>query len=197
MTLNANSEGSLLPVPAPTLSTVRLQLRPLVDDDVDNLYELHSNERVMRYWDAPAWTGPSRSTRFLANSRQLETDRSGVRVAVDIQPKTQFIGWCGLSRWNHQFRSASLTYCFTESAWGHGYGTEAVGALLRWAIDAWDLNRVQAETDTRNLASVRVLEKLGFVREGTLRQDCIVNGEISDSYIYGLLREDLRSGHIK
>jgi RimJ/RimL family protein N-acetyltransferase len=51
-----------------------------------------------------------------------------------------------------------------------------------------DLNRVQAEADTRNIASGRVLEKLGFVREGTLREDCIVNGEVSDSWVYGLLR---------
>ncbi|WP_258060242.1 MULTISPECIES: GNAT family N-acetyltransferase [unclassified Arthrobacter] len=53
-----------------------------------------------------------------------------------------------------------------------------------------DLNRVQGETDTRNIASARVLEKLGFLREGELREDCIVNGEVSDSWIYGLLRRD-------
>jgi RimJ/RimL family protein N-acetyltransferase len=60
--------------------------------------------------------------------------------------------------------------------------------LLQWAFDTLDLNRVQAETDTRNAASARVLEKLGFVREGTLREDCVVNGEVSDSWVYGLLR---------
>ena len=53
-----------------------------------------------------------------------------------------------------------------------------------------DLNRVQAETDTRNVASARVLEKLGFVREGMLREDCVVNGEVSDSWVYGLLEQD-------
>jgi RimJ/RimL family protein N-acetyltransferase len=58
---------------------------------------------------------------------------------------------------------------------------EAARALLRWAFDALDLNRVQAETDIRNVASARVLEKLGFVCEGTLREDRVVNGEVSDS----------------
>ena len=75
-------------------------------------------------------------------------------------------------------------------SWGHGYATEAAGALLRWAFETMDLNRVQAEVDTRNAASARVLEKLGFVREGTLREDCIVNGEVSDSWVYGLLRRE-------
>ena len=66
-------------------------------------------------------------------------------------------------------------------------------ALLQWAFEALDLNRVQAETDTRNMASARVLEKLGFEREGTLREDCVVNGEVSDSWVYGLLRREWRS----
>ncbi|NDZ74843.1 GNAT family N-acetyltransferase, partial [Streptomyces sp. SID10362] len=66
------------------------------------------------------------------------------------------------------FRSASLCYVFDSATWGNGYGTETARALLRWAYDTLDLNRVQAETDTRNVGSARVLEKLGFVREGTL-----------------------------
>ena len=64
--------------------------------------------------------------------------------------------------------------------------------MLQWAFDTLDLNRVQAETDTRNAASARVLEKLGFVREGTLREDCVVNGDVSDSWVYGLIRREWR-----
>lgn len=62
--------------------------------------------------------------------------------------------------------------------------------MLQWAYDAVDLNRVQSEVDTRNIASSRVLEKLGFRREGTLREECIVNGVVSDTWIYGLLKRD-------
>ena len=65
-----------------------------------------------------------------------------------------------------------------------------MGALLQWGFDAHDLNRVQADVDTRNLASRGVLEKLGFLHEGTLREDCVVNGEVSDSWVYGLLRRE-------
>ena len=98
-----------------------------------------------------------------------------------------------MTRWNPDHRSASLGYVFDDAVWGHGYATEAVRAQLGWAFETLELNRVQAETDTRNAASARVLEKLGFVREGTLREDCVVNGEVSDSYVYGLLSRDRRS----
>ena len=68
--------------------------------------------------------------------------------------------------------------------------TDADVILLDWSFVTLGLHRVQAESDTRNGASDRVLEKPGFIREGTLREDCIVNGEISDSWVHGWLRRD-------
>ena len=177
-------------LPAPTLPTARLRLRPFADDDADALFALQSNAHVLRYWDAPPWTEPARAERFIAACRLMAEEGSGVRLAVDRAGDGSFIGWCSLSRWNPDFRSASLGYCFDAAVWGHGYATEAARGLLRWAFGTLDLNRVQAETDTRNLASARVLEKLGFMREGTLREDCVVNGEVSNSWVFGLLRRD-------
>ena len=174
----------------PLLSAARLRLRPFTDADADSLFTLQSSAHVLRYWDAPPWSEPSRAQRFIAACRQMADDGTGARVAIERDCDGAFIGWCSLTRWNADYRSASLTYCLSDAAWGQGYATEAARTLLQWAFEALDLNRVQAETDTRNLASARVLEKLGFVREGTLREDCIVNGEVSDSWVFGLLRRE-------
>jgi [ribosomal protein S5]-alanine N-acetyltransferase len=177
----------------PTLRTARLCLRPFTDADADALFELQSNAHVLRYWDAPPWRERSRARRFIAMSRQLEVDGTGVRLAIDLADEGGgFVGWCSLTRWNPDHRSAALTYCLSESAWGQGHATEAARALLTWAFETLDLNRVQAEADTRNAASARVLAKLGFVLEGTLREDCVVDGEVSDSWVFGLLRRDWR-----
>jgi ribosomal-protein-alanine N-acetyltransferase len=172
----------------PTLETERLRLRPFADTDADDLFELQSNAHVLRYWDSPPWTDRASVARFMAGCRAMAEDGSGVRVAIERRSDRVFVGWCTFNSWNPDFRSGSLGYCLNEAAWGHGYATEAARALLRWAFDNLDLNRVQSETDTRNVASARVLEKLGFVREGTLREDCIVNGDVSDTWVYGLLR---------
>ena len=94
----------------------------------------------------------------------MADEGSGARLAIDRVSDRAFIGWRSLTRWNPDYRSASMGYCLDDAAWGHGYATEAARALLQWAFDTLDLNRVQAETDTRNTASPRVLEKLGFVR---------------------------------
>jgi RimJ/RimL family protein N-acetyltransferase len=174
----------------PTLRTARLRLRPFTDADGDALFALHSSAYVLRYWDAPPWSERARAARFIATCRQMANEGTGARLAMERLSDKAFVGWCGLTRWNPDYRSASLTYCLDDAAWGHGYATEAARAVLRWAFDALDLNRVQAETDTRNAASARVLEKNGFVREGTLREDCVVNGEVSDSWVFGLLRRE-------
>jgi RimJ/RimL family protein N-acetyltransferase len=177
-------------LPTPTLHTSRLRLRPFTGADAAALFALHSNAHVLRYWDSPPWSDPARAERFLVVSRQMAEDGSGARLAMDRVSDGVFIGWCGLTRWNPEHRSASMGYCLDDAAWGHGYATEGARALLQWAFDTLDLNRVQAEADTRNVASARVLEKLGFLREGTLREDCVVNGDVSDSWVYGLLRRE-------
>jgi len=179
-----------MPLPTPTLCTDRLRLRPFAATDADDLAALHGDAEALRYWDSPPWRDPGRAVQFIARCRQLAAEGSGARVAVTRARDRTFLGWCGLTGWNPDFRSASLGYCFHHAAWGHGYATEAARGLLGWAYETLDLNRVQAEADTRNAASARVLEKLGFVREGTLREDCIVDGVVSDSWVYGLLRRD-------
>jgi RimJ/RimL family protein N-acetyltransferase len=180
------------PLPTPTLLTARLRLRPFADTDADGLFALHSSADVLRYWDAPPWREPARAERFIAACRQLAEDGSGARVAIDRLSDRSFIGWCALVRWNPEHRTASMGYCLTDTAWGQGYATEAAKAALDYGLAVLDLPEIIAFTARTNLASARVLEKLGFQREGTLREDCVVNGEVSDSWVYGLLRREWR-----
>jgi len=182
-----------MPLPTPTLSTTRLLLRPFAETDSEAIYALQSNASVLRYWDSPPWTDRARAQMFLLACRQMEQDGNGARFAIETLQARTFIGWCSMFRWNPVYRSLGIGYCLDEPAWGKGYATEAVGAMLQWAYGALDLNRVEAELDTRNTASARVLEKLGFVREGLKREDCIVDGEVSDSWIYGLLPRDWKA----
>ena len=174
----------------PTLHTARLRLRPFTEADTDAIYALMSDATVLRYWDAPPWNERSRADQFITNCQKKAEEGYGVRPAIERAADGVLIGWCHFSNWDPDFRSAMIGYCFAEAAWGQGFATEAAGTLLQWAFDTLDLNRVESGADTRNRASERVLEKLGFVREGTRREACIVNGEVSDDSVYGLLRRE-------
>jgi ribosomal-protein-alanine N-acetyltransferase len=185
----------LMALLSPTLTTARLVLRPFRDADRREVFELHSNARVMRYWDSAPWRDETQADRFLARCRALSDNEAGARVAVERRDTGRFIGWIGLQHRDHDNRSANLGYVFAEHAWGQGYATEAGRALLEWGFAVMDLNRVSAQTDTRNEASARVLTKLGFTLEGILRENVIVDGEVSDDATYSLLRREWTSTH--
>ena len=83
-----------------------------------------------------------------------------------------------------------LGYWLGEPFWGRGIMTAAVETMCREGFAAWDIVRIHAEAFARNAASRRVLEKAGFALEGTLRRSVYKNGEMLDSCIYALVREE-------
>src|SRR5688572_16286074 len=108
----------------PTLQTARLRLRPVTDMDADALFALHASRRVLRYWNSPPWDEPARAQRFIAASLQMAEDGTGARLVIERASDDGFVGWCSLSRWSRDYRSAALGYCLGDAAWGNGYATE-------------------------------------------------------------------------
>jgi RimJ/RimL family protein N-acetyltransferase len=104
------------------------------------------------------------------------------------------IGNCTLFALNAQCRRAELGYVLGSRQWGQGFMHEALQALLGHGFAELDLNRVEADIDPRNEASARSLRRLGFAQEGYLRERWIVGGEVSDTALYGLLRQDWARG---
>ena len=89
-----------------------------------------------------------------------------------------------------QHRRCEIGYALGAAHWGRGLAQEALALALEQAFGVLGLNRIEADIDPRNLASVRLVEALGFRREGELRARYHVGGEIQDSLIYGLLASD-------
>ena len=89
-----------------------------------------------------------------------------------------------------------IGYSLVPSERGKGYGTDAVGIMVDFLFLSKSIERVQACTDARNVASQRVLEKSGFKREGTMRKYLFIRGEWRDAYLYSILREEWREPRI-
>ena len=90
----------------------------------------------------------------------------------------------------HRKNSFELGYILGRSHWGKGYGYEAACLALDYAFANLAARRVMADTDPDNMGSIKLLEKLGFQREGLLRNRWRVGGEFADSIIFGLLRHE-------
>jgi [ribosomal protein S5]-alanine N-acetyltransferase len=169
------------------LSTARLDLRPLAPVDAAALFALKSDAVVQRYGSHAPWTALQEAVDYIERDRRDMAEGRHAQFAVVRREDGTMLGTCTLYALDAQCRRADVGYALLPSAWGRGYANEAVTALLDWGFEHLDLNRVEADIDPRNAASARALERLGFTREGHLRERWIVGGEVSDSAIYGLL----------
>ena len=176
-----------------TLQTARLTLRPMAERDTDAVFAMRSDPVVQRYGSHPPWTDRQTAVDYIARNAEAMATGKHAQFAVERREDGVVVGTCTLYALNAQCRSADIGYVLLPSQWGRGYATEANAALLDWGFCQLDLNRVEADIDPRNAASARALERLGFVREGHLRERWIVDGEVSDSWIYGLLGSDWKA----
>jgi ribosomal-protein-alanine N-acetyltransferase len=100
------------------------------------------------------------------------------------------IGTCTLASISRAHQRAELGYAIVRSHWRQGYASEVATAMVRFAFNTLDLHRLEADVDPRNIPSTHVLERLGFRKEGYLRERYHMNGEIQDAVLFGLLRHE-------
>lgn len=176
-----------------TLRTERLLLRPVRESDSRNLFAIFSDPRVSRYLSHPAWTDIASARQLVARTVAAVDAGKYVYLGIERTSDGKLIGECSLFNLMPQCRRAEVGYTLAHEAWGKGYIGEALVALLEFGFTRLVLNRVEADVDPRNAASAKTLEKLGFQKEGLLRQRWIVDEEVSDSALYGLLAAEWRA----
>jgi RimJ/RimL family protein N-acetyltransferase len=172
------------------LATERLDLRPLCLSDADALYGIYADPEFMRYWSSEPWTSPVQAVEMIESDRRGLEAGERLRLGIFLRDPERMVGTCSLFHLVAQNRRAEIGYGIKREYWRHGFMHEAVTAVVQYAFSTLHLIRLEADIDPRNTGSARSLEKLGFVREGLLRERWIVGTEISDSAIYGLLAKD-------
>jgi RimJ/RimL family protein N-acetyltransferase len=176
-----------------TLDTTRLRLRPLAEADVPALFAVFSNAEAMRYWSRTAMTDAAEAAELLVEIRHCAEAGTLFQWGIARREDDQVIGTCTLHRIELEHRRAEIGYILRRDHWGRGLAHEALVSFVDHAFDAFALHKLEADIDPRNAASIRSVERLGFKREGLLRERFRVGGEIQDSLIYGLLEPEWRS----
>lgn len=177
----------------PVLATPRLRLRPLSMRDEKDMFRYASDPAVSRHvlWDTHE--SPRETRAFLrAAIRQYRTG-APASFAIERLSDRRMIGTIGFMWLNTDHRSAEVGYSLARDCWNQGYCTEALRAVLRFGFDTLRLNRIEAQHETDNPASGRVMEKAGMRCEGTLRQRVFNKGRYSDVKLYAALRRDFAS----
>lgn len=177
----------------PLLNTSRLSLRAISAADVDDFYAVYSNPEVMRYWSTPPLPDKDAASKLINEIHESIKRDDILKWGIALRSSDKLIGSVTLFHLDFTHRRAEIGYAQGRAYWGQGYMQEALKAVLNHAFEILNLHRIEADVDPRNAASVRTLERLGFQREGYLRERWQVNGEIQDAFFYGLLRPDWES----
>lgn len=141
------------------LETPRLYLREFTLADVALLYNMHQDPAITRYTGDPLpWDSLAHTEKVLTEAI-LPQYKNGIgRLAVHIKQTDEFIGWCGLKQVDDEI---DLGYRYIQQYWGKGYATEAAQAVLNFGIQQ-QLPNIVGCADVENIASVKILEKIGL-----------------------------------
>jgi RimJ/RimL family protein N-acetyltransferase len=172
---------------ATVFETERLQLEPLIESHATELYELYSEPRLYEFipQDPPLSEEALRSRyRFLAARQSPEGDEGWFNWAMRRKSDSACIGCVQITLRNDD--RAQIAYDLGVAYWRNGYATEACSWIIAALFES-GVREIWAEVDTRNVASMRLLEGLGFVR-GALKRDAdFFKGKTSDEWTYTLL----------
>jgi RimJ/RimL family protein N-acetyltransferase len=170
----------------------RLILSTISTEDIENIHGLHSHPQVCEFSTTPV-------PRSLEGSRQIiepfvraqsDNPRKYFTFKIILKDKGDFAGIAGLTLSLDKYRSGEIFYEVLPDLWNKGYATEVVVRLIKFGFNELALHRIEANTDTDNTGSVRVLEKSGMAREGMKRHYLPVNGKWKDGYLYSITEFD-------
>jgi [ribosomal protein S5]-alanine N-acetyltransferase len=176
----------------PQLETSRLLLTELVHTDASGVFDVFSNERVIEFYDMPAFTTITEAEQLIQRMRDRYESKLGIRWAIRLKSSNALIGTCGFNSWAPAMRNAVVGYDLGESFWGKGLATEVlieiVAAGFAGTLACGELHRIQADTVVGNVRSEKVLTRIGFEEEGLRRECGYWKGAYHDLKCFGLLR---------
>lgn len=154
--------------------TPRLLLRQMTEADAKHILQLNSDPEVVRYVHEPVLTKEGQALSIIKDIILPQYDRGLGRWAMITKDHKDFIGWCGL-KYRADRDEIDLGYRLKKEAWGKGFATEAAQQTLHYGLHTLALPLITGRAHVQNLASLRVLEKIGmiFQREETV-DDCPV-----------------------
>lgn len=174
----------------PRIETERLVLRALRESDADAVFRVFRDPDVTRHYDLHTFTTLDQARSLIAFFAGRFRARQGIRWGVTLRGEDVVVGTCGFNAWERHLGAAPIGYDLAREHWGRGIATEAVGAILGFGFETMALNRIEALVVPGNVGSERLLAKLGFEREGLLREKGHWGGRHHDLQMFALLRRD-------
>jgi len=171
----------------PELKTNRLVLRQMLDSDAEALFKFRSDPRVMRYFGRPLMQVVAEAEKFVTEIQGMFDRNEGVQWAISLLDDPQMIGSITIWKIDKTNHRGEIGYMLGPDFQGNGLMTEAIHAMLAYAFGTLHLHSLEANVNPDNAASIKLLERNGFVREAYFRENFYFEGNFEDSAIYSLI----------
>jgi len=175
-------------------ATRRLCVVPAADRHIDDLLAVNGDEETTRFLPYPAWASREDGLAWLSRMNALAEAGATRQLVLTLSDSGRAIGTLLLFKHDEGSRRLEVGYVLGRPHWGLGYMREALAAACEHAFSELSCRRLEAEVNPDNIASCRLLERLGFRQEGRLRQRWTAKGRSYDTLFYGLLADDPRPG---
>ncbi|MBO8156388.1 MAG: GNAT family N-acetyltransferase [Bacillaceae bacterium] len=176
----------------PILETERLILRQPDFCDLHDIFEIHSDEEVMKFNGMETHQSLLESREFIQWIHKMYENKKNIRWGIILKENKEYVGSCGFHHFDEYFTRAEIGYEIKRKYWRKGIGTEAVKRIIKFGFNEMDFNRIEAVVDESNDASKKFLLNLGFTYEGCLRNRFYFRDRFLHEYYYGLLKSDFQ-----
>ncbi|MEH6939252.1 GNAT family N-acetyltransferase [Bacillus sp. JJ664] len=174
----------------PILETSRLMLIEIESKHLDVIYQIFSNEDVTKYYGMSPFTNESQAKVMIESFRIRFENKQGLRWGILDKETNHLIGTIGLNNLLLSSKRTEIGYDLLPTFWGNGIMSEAINEVITYCFETLSLFRIGAVIFPENIASMKVIEKLGFQKEGLLRGYIYQNEESHNVFVYSLLKTD-------
>lgn len=173
----------------PTIETNRLRLVEIQQQHLYDLYRLFGDNKVTEFYNIKTFKEPKDGQIYLDWFQKRLKEQAGIRWGIQLKGEDSIIGTIGYNNFTEKHR-ANLGYDLQSAYWHKGYITEAIKVVIEFGFNDLNINRIEAEVMTGNIRSEQLLLRVGFKREGCLRDWMYWDNRHFDMEMYSLLKNE-------
>jgi len=178
--------------PFKNLETERLLLRRVAETDVPEIKALRGNPETMKFIPRPLVTTDDEALEHFKMIDEKIENNTGINWAITIKGNSKLIGIIGHYRIQPENHRCEIGYMILPEYNGQGITTEAIKAVLEYGFEDLNMHSIEAVIDPDNVASERVLQKNGFVKEAHILENELWDGKFWDTVIYSILKRNFK-----
>jgi [ribosomal protein S5]-alanine N-acetyltransferase len=174
----------------PEFASARIVLRRAEEKDAKDLLALYSDESVVQFLPLDLFLSTEDAKEEMRWYEQIFQNQSGIRWMIEDKQLKKVIGTCGFLNYEKKHNRMEIGYDLAPEFWGQGFMPEALKLIIEFGFSKMRINKIEAKVEPKNKASIRLLEKLGFQKEGLLRQHEFEKGNYIDLLVFSKLSSD-------